>query len=188
MLFRIFQGKQYTVRAYVTADSDVLSFDKCFEIDRHDILPKPFQTRNGRTFTRTRLRVYESVVYRIQCEGHVTFAHLRKHLPTLFDLGIVRLLNSLSYLGENVEQIMALGSAIIGEERTREIVGKRLGIGRGQDHPSQNTQKFSSLCRKWLHSAQYKLLHSVHRNPEEAPHLLHTPSSQGSNGLRGQKK
>lgn len=110
----------------MTTNSEVLSFDRFFEIDRNDILPKSFRTRNGRTFTKIKLREYESAVYRVQCDGHVTFAHLKKHMPTLFDSKVIRSLNSMSYLRENMEQIMDLGSAIIGEEKTRKIIRSRL--------------------------------------------------------------
>lgn len=125
MLPKSFQSRQYTIRAYTTTDSEVMSFDTCFEINRYDILPRSFKTRNGRTFTKIKLKQYKSVVDRIQCEGHVTFADLKRHMPTIFDPKIIRSLNSQSYLRENIDQIIVLGSAIIGEETTRRIIGNR---------------------------------------------------------------
>lgn len=129
MFFKLFQGRHYTIRAFITIDSETLSFDRCFEIDRNDLLPKSFRTRNGRTFTKTKLRAYESIVHRVQCDGNVTFTNLKKHMPTLFDFKTIRSLNSMSYLRENMQQIVSLGSAIIGEEKTKTIIRSRLNSG-----------------------------------------------------------
>lgn len=122
MFSRSFQNQKYTIRVDATTDSRSMSFDTCFEINTHDALPRSFKTVNGRTFTRTKLERYESVVDRIWCEGNVTFADLKKHIPTIFNYEIIKSLNSQSYLKENIGQVIALGSAIIGEKKTKRIM------------------------------------------------------------------
>lgn len=126
MFLKHFETNRYSIEFLLDNSSELVSFDKCFELNMPEVLPKSFKVRDGRVFCKTKLTKPENTVTRITCKGKVTFSDLKALLSTVFDLKKIRRLNEMTFITVHKEQILEMGQEIIGKDQVESIINKRL--------------------------------------------------------------
>lgn len=125
MYLKHYETSKFTIEILLDNRSELISFDRCFECNIPEILPKVFRNRDNRVFTKVKLNKFENVVSRISCKGKVEFSDLKALLPTVFDFKKIKKLNEIVFIEQNREQLIELSKEIIGKEQVEKLLDSK---------------------------------------------------------------
>ena len=110
------------------SSEEMVSFDGCFDMpcigDGHIRLPGAFRVRGSKVFCSKKIANPGNIVHSVECTGGVTYADLRRHVPSIFDMQFINKTNSDWYLRENLGLIVDIASEVLDRDEVLSILKK----------------------------------------------------------------